>query len=76
MLDLKLGYRRLKHLITSQYGEDISYYLVRKYMRLNNMYGNSNKKAKKHLPNTKKLKETKNLIGYNFKSSEKINCDL
>ena len=68
LLDLKLGYRRLKHLITSQYGEDISYYLVKKYMRLNNMYGHSNKKKRKHTPNTKKLKETKNLVGYNFKT--------
>lgn len=71
LLDLKLGYRRLKHVINSQYGEDISYYHVRKYMRLNNLYGQSNKKKRKHTPNTKKLKETKNLVGYNFKASKR-----
>ena len=69
---IKFGYRRLKQQIKRNWGYDISEYLVRKYMRLNNLKGTPNRKTKfKISKNVKQLKQTPNYINGVFRSNKK-----
>lgn len=69
---IKFGYRRLKQQILRNYGENLSEYYVRKYMKLNNLQGNPNKKRKHTITkNVKQLQKTPNIINGKFRSGNK-----